>query len=191
MKVGSVAICGQIYDSIGTVTSGTYERGLKFQPQDNCTFIGFAITTDITLWWAGHTFKLYSGSANPGDAPLVTITPSTTTGGASAPGSLQFIIPASQRVDLVAGQWYRCVIDPVSAITTPRKAAASGAPDATLLSIALPMAGNFCWTEEDTGLWLDASDGSVPLFGPVLAPNTDSAGGGLLVHPGMAGGLRG
>lgn len=190
VKIGSVYLAGQIWDAVSTVTNGTYERGVRFRPKEDCTFIGFGYTIDSVALVGGHGLKLYADATSPGGSTLTSSSVAATTlGGGTAPLENQLILPSSAWYDLSGGTWYRCVFDPASATTTPRKATVSGSPDATLLAAAMPMGGDYYWTEESGGAWVDDTD-AIALFGPILVPKT-AAGGGLLTHPGMSGGMRG
>jgi len=193
IKIGTRTIAGQIFGAMNTVTSGTYERGCRFKPEEDCVFIGWGAATDNSILVAGHALKLYADATAPGGSTLAILNPGATPmGGGTTPSPFAAILPAASFVDLDADTWYRAVIDPASAIAIPRKATYPGSPDATLLAAAMPMGGECYWTIEDTGAWADDPT-AMSHFGPILVPRTASAtgGGGLLTHPGWSGGMRG
>ena len=193
IKIGTRTIAGQIFNTISTVTSGTYERGCRFRPEEDCVFIGWVVTTDNTILIDGHGLKLYADATAPGGSTLAILNPGATLrSGGTTPIPVAAILPTSSFVDLDADTWYRAVFDPATAITTPRKSTYPGSPDATLLAAAMPMGGECYWTIEDTGAWADDPT-AMSHFGPILVPRTASAtgGGGLLTHPGWSGGMRG
>jgi hypothetical protein len=181
-KVGSTLYSNMSgFSTIATITTGTYERGIRFKVPENCIFVGWAGANDQgTLFFAGsHVLKLYADATAPGGTTLASFTTVSTLLGGGNPPALDFLLlPAANHVKLTKDTWYRATFDPASNTTVPRKATIGGGPDATLRTILLPFNGNAYWTEESGGSWDDAQTNSFALFGPILVPNTDSAGGG-------------
>lgn len=176
LKQNGVIYGGSGFSTIATVTNNTVERGLRFQVPEKCTLMGVFMPNDSVMLFGNHTFKLYAGATAPGGSVLTSVTQTSSTTGAS-PLPTGVIFSAANRYDLQPNTWYRLVVAPVSNINTPRKCTVGGSPDADVLSVFLPF-GNGHWIEESGGSWDDAQTNSIPMFGPILAPNTDSSGGG-------------
>lgn len=91
---------------------------------------------------------------------------------------------------LNAGSYYRCVIKPTSA--TNVSTYAIDVPAAGDLSAWMASESDCYWTERtDAGSWSETTTRILQmrlLISDVTAP---SSGGGLIVHPGMSGGMRG
>jgi hypothetical protein len=181
VNVGGKYLCGLIFNTMSTVASGTYERGIRFSPPDDCTFIGWRIALDNTVMIDGHGLKLYADGVNPGGSTLASISAGATPlGGATVPAVNNVIIPSTSWVDLTGGSWYRATVDPSSNLTTPRKLTSGGSPDSELFAASVPMKGNFHWTEESGGAWSDDTS-AMATFGPILVPKTAVAGGGSVL----------
>lgn len=192
VKVGSLTFGGQIWDTATNVSNSTFERGNRFRPKEDCTFLGWCAAVDSLIMFAnGHVLKVYADGVNPGGTPLLSVTtPATTLGGASNPSIPCCIIPAASRIDLSANTWYRCVIDPQTNITVPKKITAGGSPDATLLAAAIPFGGDYYTTEESGGAWSDTTSSFYNL-GPILVPKTAASGGSAPMSPMLIDGPHG
>ena len=185
VKFGNGMIIGNPFTSGATSwSSGTYARGLYIP--------GFS--TGIKL--AGVTWepnaqttvlKIYEGAVTTGGSAKYELTLDTYAGGGVgmaifAPISLQANVP------------YRFVIVPPSNETRPRyliaENVASG--DEADFQALMPLGG--CATYDNSGSWVNYNgyaDLRYPLMGLLFDDTVAAAGGGLLVHPGMSGGMRG
>lgn len=183
VKVGSSVLAGGTFDSIATVTSGTYERGMYFIPDEDCTLIGVMQIVDVQQLFQGNTLNLYNGTTAPGGSTLLSYTtPSTTLGGASSDIPLGVSLPTPY--DLTANTAYRLVMSLASAATTPRKCSIGGSPDSTILAASIPFDGNCYWTHDNSGSWSDDT-AAMCQFGPILVPKTAVSSTGL-IKPNMS-----
>lgn len=177
-KVGSILYGGNGYTAIATIVSSTAERGMRFMTEEDCTLVGASMGQDGGILFSGHTINLYPDSSAPGGTKLMSLTcPTTAVGGASSPIVNLLPFPSASRVDLTANTWYRFVLKPVIAATTPRKITMSGSPDSDVINTFMPF-GNAHWIQDVSGSWDDSQTSSMSNFGPVLAPRTTAAGGG-------------
>lgn len=185
IKFGNGMVQGNPFTSTaGAWTTGTYARGLYIPGfSGKITLEGFS--------WEPATYtsvlKIFEGSEAPGGTAKYTLTLDSY-GGLLGIG---FFAP----ITLEAATPYRFVIVPPSNDTRPRYVVAENVPagDEADFLAAMPLGG--CATYDNSGSWVNY-DGYAdlrypfmgPIFGDTVAP---AAGGGLLVHPGMSGGMRG
>ena len=179
LKIGSHWYASTGPDTTATTTSGTYERGMRFRPTENCTMIGVAVTNDSSiLRLSTNTFKVYADGTNPGGATLLSVAGVVSNIGAgTSPVPQILLFPDADRLDLTGGTWYRFSNDMTVATTVPRKSTINGSPDADLLTAMLPFNGDCYWIEEAAGPVWTEDTASIPTMAPILVPNTDSAGG--------------
>lgn len=94
----------------------------------------------------------------------------------------------SSPVDIVAGTTYYVAIKPTT--TTNITFITYNVPNA-IDRDAWPMGTDFTGaTRTDAGAWT-LTDTAVPALLPYLDPQPASGGGGMIIHPGMSGGMRG
>jgi hypothetical protein len=174
-KVGSLYYGGTAFSSVAGSTSNQMEKGMRFAPYDDCVFAGWVFSTaNQTFWAASRDFKLYATGASPGDPTLVTFTGVDIASGTSPLPSV-LMLPVASRVDLTAGTFYRCAVDPTTNSAAPSKCTIGGSPDADILAACMPF-GNAHYIEEAAGpTWDDTQTAVLPTFGPLLLPKTASA----------------
>ena len=192
-KVGSIVYGGSGVSSVAASSSNSNEKGMRFQPTEDCTLVGYVISNVPSNFYTSNitAFKTYADGTAPGGTTLSSVAPQTIASG-TTPAPNVILVPAASRVDLIGGTWYRSAVDPSTNITFPSKCTVGGSPDADVLSVSFPFNGNAHYIEESGGSWDDSQTTVIPTFGPVLLPKTAAAGGGgLLTHPGMTGGMRG
>ena len=177
VKIGSTWQGGWPFNSMTTVTSGTYERGMRFRLREAMTLVGFIDPQDAIMNVSGNISKIYADATAPGGTTLLSYTAPTFTISGTAPAGTRIIIPVTSRIDLAAETWYRCVLKPSSSVTTPRKVVGPGTFPTDLKTACFPCNGDCYWTNESGGTWVDDTS-SLSLFAPLLVPKTASAGSG-------------
>jgi hypothetical protein len=180
LKAGGVTYGGSGFDTIATTANNTVERGIRFKLSEKCTLAGVVATTSVDHAFLrnGSAINLYADGTAPGGTPLLAVTTATTTWSGTSPNAPAYFFPSSSWADLQKDTWYRLTVVPSVNSTTPYKATIGGNPDSTVRTALLPFNGNAHWIEASGGAWDDSQTNSIPFFGPILAPNTDSAGGG-------------
>jgi hypothetical protein len=163
--------------------SSPAERGLKFTLGMSVRAIGCYLYADID---AAAEIRLYDSGTN-----LVangTIVLDSDIRGQTTPGSNEYLFPAP--ITLSASADYRLVLAPTSVSNV-------GLADYDVAAAAIlsgqPGGGNFVYTSRPAaGSWTDSTT-KRPLSMGLIIDQIDigSGGGGMIVHPGMAGGLRG
>lgn len=190
-KVGTV-FYGLPLLNFTVVTSGTYERGNKLTPPDDCVLIGWAMATDLVMDDSnGVTLKLYADGNNPGGTTIRTWTPVWDDGGATTPVPNKLIFPESEWEDLDGGTTYRFVLDYTSSLTVPRRTDPDDSWSGDAQTIGRALIGGPAQiqaTEESGGAWVDYPD-STYQFMPLLVPRTAVAGSGGGMRLVGAGGL--
>jgi hypothetical protein len=176
-KQAGILYAGSGFDTIASIASSTIERGLRFRVPEKCTLVGVtASLEDHTYFRNSSAIKLYADGTAPGGTTLLTVTTPTVTG--STPNMPTYFFESASRYDLQPNTWYRLVVAPAASTTLPRKATITGNPDDDIRAALLPFGTSSHWIEESGGTWDDTQTNSIPFFGPILAPNTDSSGGG-------------
>lgn len=173
-KVGDDIITGNILTSAATVTNNTTERGCRFMVPEECALVGVSVSQDTaTLYTNGNIFKLYPDSATAGGTPIVTKTVIGNTGNVGvAAMTLNLFFSELEQAALRKNTWYRLVLDPVAAITTPRKCTSTATLPAELISRSFPLKGNIMYTQESAltaGVWVDETN-AMSSMGPIIAP---------------------
>jgi hypothetical protein len=175
-QIGSNMYGGQIFDTSAIITSGTYERGLRFKPNNDMTLIGVSMGSDQSTLFTGNTLKLYQDSASPGGTTILSITaPTTTLNSGTSPTIGAYIFKQANWTRLQAGTWYRLVMAPAASLTVPRKLtmAASASSDSLLRILNAPFESAH-WIQQSASVWDDSQTTALPIFGPVLIPQNQS-----------------
>lgn len=193
-KIGSYWQGGVSFDTVATVTTGTYERGCVFQVPVAMTLIGAAELFGEIYRQSGFILNLYEyGTATNGTALVSHTIPTITTGGGSAPSLSCVYFPIASWYDLSPNTQYRLVVKPnVSVTITRRNYLNNGGSPLTIPSnvraATFPLGGNCYWTDASSGSFVDNQD-AISVLGPLMVPGGSVTGGGLLRHPGYGGGV--
>lgn len=172
--------------SATTFTNGTQERGLYLPAfEHDMSFDGFLFGTTTNV----NRVRIYPSTQNPGGTADVDEAISTAATAAGALGCHMFATPWRP----ARGVAYRIVLD-VSANSTAPGAFVMENPDysdaATVMAAGF-LSGNAYATEENGGAWDDFNDSTVRAFPQMCLIPSLGYNGGLLLHPGMTGGIRG
>lgn len=186
---GVTAASSLTNNSPWTSASSPVYRGTKWTPGVTCQLVGCWIGARVPDTF-DFNILLYVGTAS---SPAVTVPVVPDLGVGTNAGANPFYIPIPPTT-LSSGTVYRLVIEPI-AVVSPTTFVNVNFPDADALAAywgdlkgTTGVAGSPpTWTDYDNG-----TDGyrAYPVI-PVIDDVTASAGGGLLTHPGMSGGMRG
>lgn len=168
------------------------ERGLKFQLPFACSVSGCWLHGGSDSVTGDYRLALYDSAGVPDDTDANRLAVITKDGEhtPSASGERTRQIPFDVVVELAANTVYRLTVD---SATGGGVALSYFDVDAVDLMNAVTGGPNLHWTiDNGAGGWTDTTTRR-PSMGLIISQIHDGAGGGggLLVHPGMAGGMRG
>lgn len=174
---GVIRATSAILDTGATTTSGTYARGHRFRLPFDVTLVGAVSNTNSEGFLnSGYTCKLFADTTAPGGTPLMSYNPTVVTTGGTAPAVQGVVFPQASCVALSKNTWYRFVVTRAASGTLPRKNY-STATDTELITSALPLGGDFYYTQDTGGSWVDSTDALCQIF-PLFAPSYSSSGSG-------------
>lgn len=165
LKIGNHFIGGGASRAVSTVTSGTYERGILFTPTHPCILVGVNNVIDNTLY-NQRQFKLYNSNTLPGGTALKTWTnDSWAAVGTTSPNDTLF--DEDDFYKLIKGKEYRFIFKPSANLTVPRVVSTYSNVDDDLRRWYKPWNGQYKYTYESDGNWIDDND-SLWNCGPIL-----------------------
>lgn len=147
------------------------------------TFFGHTFPTTGT-----NTFKIWEGATGPSGSPAASGTVAIYVQQATAPSGVGLSTPYS----ITASNAHRFVVATTTASTVPQYSHCGNAsPPAGVLK-AFPWGGNMYWAEANGTIdWSNDATGRFPLASVLVEDFVSAAGGGMLISPGMSGGMRG
>lgn len=190
----------------GTITafnsgSAANERALKFVPPFKCRVVGLSLALFNMAAGADFTAAIWDATDNPGAGPTPLAQTNTIDGDtfvsttADGIGHVFFTAP----VTLTAGTTYYAGLKPSTANNIgllELSAAGTGASSTGIRAFGIGAntahLATRAWVSTDPGAWTNTTT-TLPGITLLIDQLDDgaSAGGGLLTHPGMAGGMRG
>jgi hypothetical protein len=168
------------------------EIGVKFSLESSWTtnfnILGIQGILGVTNSAATGTLKLYDSSSNLLQSKSFTSTELYAGSAANLQRTLMFDTTALE--NLTPGSTYRIAIEATAASLGFTTMLYVNFPNNTVVR-AFTGGGTYQKTQRvDGGAWTD-TDTLVPAWKLLISAATASGGGGMLVHPGMSGGIRG
>ena len=182
-------------------TTNPNERAMKFVMPFKARVIGLCVGMFNIAAGADCTFSIWNSTDNPGAGPTPLAQTNSLDGdfaySTTADGLVNVFFTAA--VTLTAGTTYYAGVRPDTANNIGLgELSAAGTGAATNAIRAFGIGSNTAhlstrqWVSTDPGAWADTTT-TLPMISLIIDQLDDGAGasGGLLTHPGMAGGMRG